>query len=188
MIGFGRSTTRFSFGGLNARFLFALEHRLSDRFNAPSTVLAAEEAVAPVCTELGYELLGCELTTTRGRPTLRLFVDKEGGTGIDDCVRVHRAVTDLLDTEELFPGAWVLEVSSPGLDRQLFRRAHLKAAEGGRVRIRLHLGVDGRRRVKGLLERVSDEDAAVRTDDDLLIVFDISDIDKAHLVWDGDKK
>jgi ribosome maturation factor RimP len=159
---------------------------MNDRFPAPSTVLEAEGLGRPVAAELGYELLGCELGGGANRPVLRYFIEAAGGTTIDDCVRFHKAVTDLLDAEELFGGRWQLEVSSPGLSRPLFRASHLKAVVGQRVAVKLQVGIDGRRRATGVLVEADEQQARIQTDDGVDVEFALNDVEKAHLVWQGD--
>jgi ribosome maturation factor RimP len=78
-----------------------------------------EEAVQPVLREHGLELVEIEWRGRRPRGVLRLFVDKPGGVGVGDCERVSRELGDVLEASALIEDAYDLEVSSPGLDRQL---------------------------------------------------------------------
>ena len=83
---------------------------------------------------LGYELLDIEWIAGRGA-TLRLYIDAEAGIGIDDCEAVSRAVEALLDVRDAIPGAYRLEVSSPGAERPLRTSAHFAGVVGERIRL-----------------------------------------------------
>ena len=74
----------------------------------------------PTVAGLGYELLGIEHQRSSGSQLIRLFIDQEGGITVDDCERVSRQVSDVVDVEGAVSGEYTLEVSSPGLDRPLF--------------------------------------------------------------------
>ena len=78
-----------------------------------------EEAITPVVAEHGLQLVDVEWRELRPRGLLRLYVDKPGGVGIGDCERLSREIGDVLDAAAVIEGGYDLEVSSPGLDRQL---------------------------------------------------------------------
>lgn len=96
--------------------------------------LEIEGVVQPVLRDHGLTLVDLEWRPRRPRGVLRLFVDKPGGVGIDDCQRVSREVGDVLDASALIEEAYDLEVSSPGLDRQLRTDREFRWASGKRVR------------------------------------------------------
>ncbi len=105
---------------------------------------------------------------------------REGGIGIDDCERVSREVSALLDVEDPIPGAYTLEVSSPGSDRVLRTRPHFERFTGARVRIELKAPREGRRRYTGTLKSVSDAGIELEVDRQAVAVpFD--EIEKARL-------
>lgn len=112
---------------------------------------------------LGCEIWGLEYRPWgRRRATLKLFIDAPGGVTIEHCERVSRQVSALLDVEDPIASAYRLEVSSPGLDRALFSRAHYQASIGEQVDVRLALPVEGRRRVEGQLVGIEDDEVVVR--------------------------
>lgn len=92
---------------------------------------------------------------------LRITIDKEGGVGIDDCERVHRRIDPLLDEADPIEGFYYLEVSSPGLERELRTDAHLSASVGETVELRLFAPRDGAKTFTGTL--------GVCTDTEILI-------------------
>jgi ribosome maturation factor RimP len=105
----------------------------------------------PVVEGLGVELWELEYVPGRGNGLLRLYIDSEEGVTLDDCERVSRAVSELLDVEDPVPGHYTLEVSSPGLERPLRTAAHFARHVGERVFVELAEPVAARRRFKGLL-------------------------------------
>ena len=91
--------------------------------------------IEPVINSLGLELADLEVGKMRGKGLLRVFIDKEEGIMIDDCERVSREISDLLDVEDPIPFSYVLEVSSPGLDRPLRKPADFKRYKGNTIRV-----------------------------------------------------
>ncbi len=100
----------------------------------------------PVVAALGYELVGIEQVTGGRRGLVRLYIDHPPGVTVDDCERVSRQVSAVLDVEDPIAGGYVLEVSSPGLDRPLYTPAHYARFAGRRARLRLHSPLAGDRR------------------------------------------
>ena len=106
-----------------------------------------EEAVAPVVADHGLQLVDVEWREIRPRGLLRLYVDKPGGVGIADCERLSREIGDVLDAAAVIEGAYDLEVSSPGLDRQLRKEREYRWAVGRQVRCWLAGGAEVRGRL-----------------------------------------
>ena len=120
-----------------------------------------------VLADLGLECLGVEFTPSHGQSTLRVYLDlldKSGpGTGadgerrevgIEDCESASRELSALLDVEDPVPGHYVLEVSSPGIDRPLFTAAQFAKVSGQEVKLLLKAALEGRRRLRGKLVSV----------------------------------
>lgn len=131
------------------------------------TVTLRERLIAlmePLLARLGYELVELEQTSGRSRAQIRLFIDRPGGVGIDDCERVSREVAALLDVEDPIPTAYTLEVSSPGFDRVLRTAAHFERFVGSRVFIELKEPRQGRRRYTGRLQTVSGQGIELEVD------------------------
>src|SRR4030095_6222069 len=97
-------------------------------------VALIEEAVAAVVDGHGLELVDLEWRGLRPRGVLRLYVDKAGGIGIAECERLSRELGDVLDAAAVIEGAYALEVSSPGLDRQLKKEREYRWAVGKQIR------------------------------------------------------
>jgi ribosome maturation factor RimP len=105
----------------------------------------------PVVSGLGYEWVGLELLSAGARSTLRVYIDREGGITVDDCERVSRQISAVLDVEDVIRGQYTLEVSSPGLDRPLFTPEQYRRFAGSEVRVQLKDLVQGRRKLDGRL-------------------------------------
>ena len=120
--------------------------------------------IEPLLERLGYELVELEYSAGRAHGILRVFLDKAGGIGVEDCERVSREVSALLDVEDPIPTAFTLEVSSPGFDRVLRTQAHFERFAGSRVFVELKVPRAGRRRYTGTLLAVDGTGIVVEVD------------------------
>ncbi|MCC6709675.1 MAG: ribosome maturation factor RimP [Gammaproteobacteria bacterium] len=132
---------------------------------------------------LGYELLGVERSRGGASQLLRLYIDHADGITVEDCERVSRQVSDLLDAEQLVSGEYTLEVSSPGLDRPLFTLEQHRRFIGEEVALRLRALVGGRRRVTGRLLAVNDESLLVDVEGESLDI-PYREVERSRLVPD----
>ena len=119
-----------------------------------------EALIAPCVAQLGLTLWGVEYLPQGRRSLLRVYIDSDAGITIDDCERASKHVSDLLDVEDPLTSAYTLEVSSPGMDRLLFKPSHYAESIGETVDVRLNYPQDGRRRFVGVLTELKN-DAAV---------------------------
>lgn len=117
---------------------------------------AIEAAVEPVVRAHGLVLVDAELRRGGRRAVLRFFVDKPGGVGIDDCQRFSEEVGDLLDAASLLPDHCDLEVSSPGLERELRKDRELRWGVGKQVHVWTREPLDGRLEFMGRLVEVGE--------------------------------
>ncbi len=115
--------------------------------------------IEPIVGSLGLELVEVEWFPSRHEGVLRVFIDTlpDAGrhVGVEDCEKVSREVSALLDVEDPIAGAYALEVSSPGFDRVLRTRAHYERFAGSRIKVELTASRDGRRRYTGLLQAIT---------------------------------
>jgi ribosome maturation factor RimP len=139
-----------------------------------------ETRLAPLVEGLGYELWELEYSPGRGSGFLRLYIDAEAGITLDDCERVSRAVSEVLDAEDPIPGQYTLEVSSPGLERPLRTAAHFARFVGETVSVETMQAIEGRRRFKGALVAAGAETVEVDVDGKRW-TLPLSGIRKAHL-------
>jgi len=113
---------------------------------------------------LGYELTDLESNLAVRDGVIRLFIDKPDGIGLEDCELVSRQVSALLDTEDPVSRPYVLEVSSPGLDRKLTKIEHFQRFMGNDVSVKLRFPIEGRRKFHGTLRYANEENIEVEVD------------------------
>ncbi|ACO80407.1 hypothetical protein AvCA_42840 [Azotobacter vinelandii CA] len=137
--------------------------------------------LAPVVEALGYECWGIEFLSQGRHSLLRVYIDHADGILIDDCEKVSRQISGVLDVEDPISSEYTLEVSSPGMDRPLFTLEQFVRCAGEQVKIRLRSPFEGRRNFQGLLRGVEDQDVVVLVDDhEYLLPIDL--IDKANII------
>ncbi|MEQ3711586.1 ribosome maturation factor RimP, partial [Tateyamaria sp.] len=119
------------------------------------------EIITPVIEDLGYELVRVRLMSGK-ETTLQIMADKpEGGIEVDDCSAISTAVSATLDVEDPILDAYTLEVSSPGIDRPLTRLKDFDMFEGYDAKLETDELIDGRRRFKGILAGVEDDEVLI---------------------------
>jgi ribosome maturation factor RimP len=128
------------------------------------------QLIEPLVTRLGYELVDVEWAAGAREGVLRLYIDMLPGDGsvahvrVEDCERVSREVSALLDVEDPVPVGYALEVSSPGFDRVLRKPEHFSRFVGSRVKVELATARDGRRRYTGVLREAAETGIEVEVD------------------------
>lgn len=146
-----------------------------------ATVDSVTRLIEPAIAGLGYELVGVEYLPNRRGSTLRIYIDKPGGVGVDDCALVSQQVSGVLDVEDPIPGQYTLEVSSPGLNRPVFKSSDYDRFAGERIRVRLTGLHEGRRKITGSLLGLR-EGAVVIDEDGVEHRVPLEWIDKANLL------
>jgi ribosome maturation factor RimP len=119
----------------------------------------------PTVEAMGFELWGLEYLSQGRHSLLRLYIDGENGITVDDCAAVSEQVGSVLDVEDPIHGEYTLEVSSPGMDRLLFRLDQYPGYVGEIVDLRLRSAFEGRRKFRGILKGIEGEDVVVHVDD-----------------------
>jgi ribosome maturation factor RimP len=135
----------------------------------------------PAVEALGFELLGLEFVQAGRHSTLRVYIEHENGITVDNCADVSRQVSAILDVEDPITNEYDLEVSSPGVDRPLFKPAHFEQAQGEEVRVRTKLPQDGRRNFKGDLVSVSGDMITLQIDGQDHMIM-LSNIERANII------
>ena len=144
---------------------------------------ALDTLVKNTVVGLGYQLWGYEYRPHSESALLRIFIEKENGISVDDCAKVSRQMGAVLDVENLIPVAYILEVSSPGMDRVLFTAEQYQDYIGDTIKIRTRTQIEDRRNFKGALIKASDSIVILKVDNqEFEIPFD--SIDRARLVLD----
>lgn len=130
---------------------------------------------------LGYQLWGYEYRPHSESALLRIFIEKDSGISVDDCATVSRQIGATLDVEDLIPVAYILEVSSPGIDRVLFSQEQYEQYLGQPAKIRTRTPINNRRNFRGRLETVTATEVSILIDKEIHnIPFDV--IDRTRLV------
>jgi len=140
------------------------------------------ELIEPAVNALGLELWGIEHMPQGKRSLLRIYIDKEDGVAIEDCEKVSRQVSSIFDVEDPVAGEYTLEVSSPGMDRPVYTLNQFTSYVGSQVNVRLRMPLNGRKRFKGLLEKVDGENLCLLVDG-AAHVLPFSAVDKANIVF-----
>lgn len=137
------------------------------------------ELAEPLAQGLGLRVWDVQYQKEGAEWILRIYIDKEGGVGIDDCVDMTHAIDPVLDEADPVPQEYVLEVSSPGLCRKLNRPSHFEAYLGKPVRARLIRPLeDGTREIDGILLSAGDGRIEMRLSEDESVT-----LEQKELVW-----
>ena len=130
---------------------------------------------------LGLRVWGIEYLGQGKHSMLRIYIDRDEGVTIDDCEAVSKQVSELLDVEEVLTSSYTLEVSSPGMDRVLFKPEQYAESIGETVDVRLNYPFEGRRRVIGALTGLENDEMVVRVEDSEYQI-PLSNVQRARIV------
>lgn len=152
------------------RRLSGLEARIADR-------------IAPTLVDMGYELVRLSVLGHE-TPTVQVMADRADGSliSVEDCEQISHAVGAVLDVDDPIPGAWMLEVSSAGIDRPLTRAKDWERFAGHLARVELDVPLDGRKRFAGIVLGERDGHGLLRLDDGKEVALSLDDMRKARLV------
>ena len=141
------------------------------------------ELIEPIVNGLGYECVGIEYNPHPKHGLLRIYIDKEEGVFLEDCSKVSHHLSGVLDVEDPIQGNYQLEVSSPGMDRPLFKIDQFKRFIGSQVKVTLFRPINERRKITGLILGVEDSTIRIQEGEQ---VFDVpfQVMSKARLVPD----
>ncbi len=136
-----------------------------------NTVRTVWEIVEPIANELGLSIWDVRFLKEGASWYLRIFIDKEGGVCIDDCVDLTHAINGPLDEADPIEQAYFLEVSSPGVERDLVRDEHFAAFIGADIKVKLVRPVDGKREFFGILESFEDGSVTMKLENEESFTF-----------------
>lgn len=138
--------------------------------------IKTEELLNPIIEDNNFELVDVEYVKEGGNWFLRVFADKEGGITIDDCELISRALSDLLDEKDFIKDSYILEVSSPGLGRQLKKDKDFKRSIGEEVDIKLYKAINKQKEFTGILIAYDDNTVTIEFEDKETMKINRSDI------------
>lgn len=136
-----------------------------------NTVKIVWDIVEPLAEELGLSIWDVRFLKEGSQWYLRVFIDKEGGVGIDDCVNLSHAIDGPIDEANPIEQAYILEVSSPGVERDLVRDEHFLANIGEKIKVKMIRPVEGKREFSGILESYDDGNITIRLEDESGFTF-----------------
>ena len=136
----------------------------------------AEALVLPLVQKSGVELVDVEFATEGGIHYLRICIDKEGGITFDDCKRIHNPYSKLLDQEDFIEESYMLEISSPGLERPLKKDRDYERNLGREVEVRTYTKISGAKEFIGLRSKWDKESVTLELDEGELLVIQRSNI------------
>lgn len=132
----------------------------------PNTTERVLEIAKPIAEQLGLEIWDVRYLKEGSDWYLRVFIDKQGGVGINDCVDMSHALDKPLDEGDFIPNAYILEVSSPGVERELVKKEHFEKMLGQKVMLKLIRPLDGKREFSGVLEGFDNGEITVSLEQD----------------------
>lgn len=141
------------------------------------------DLIEPVLEDIGYELVEVEYLVMYGRWVLRLYIDKEGGVTIADCVTVSRELGDIIDVKDIIENEYVLEVSSPGLNRPLKKEKDFIDAIGCKIKLEVSQPLEGQKKFTGDLKKIINNTIYLETDERLL-EFALDHVEKSNIVYE----
>jgi ribosome maturation factor RimP len=141
------------------------------------------QLIEPILDEMGVELVDIEYLSYHGRWIVRIYIDKEGGITVDDCATVSREIDEIIDIKDIIRHAYVLEVSSPGLNRPLKKEKDFQRAVGKKVKARISVPLKGRRHFTGFLKDFRDGTLYLEVEGNL-VSLSSRDVEKANLVYE----
>ncbi len=144
------------------------------------------QLIEPVIDEMGFELVDIDFLTEHGRRILRISADREGGITLDECAQVNRQVGNLIDIKDVIPYEYVLEVSSPGLNRPLKKERDVLQAIGKKVKVKMGTPVKGRRRFIGYLRKYNEGTLYLEIENNL-VPLPWQEVEKANIVYEHGK-
>ncbi|MDF2590373.1 MAG: rimP [Anaerocolumna sp.] len=146
--------------------------------------LKTEKLLEPILQSHNFELVDVEYVKEGGNWFLRAYIDKDGGISVDDCEIVSRILSDLLDKHDFIPDAYILEVSSPGLGRQLKKEKDYARSINKEVEIKLYKPIEKQKEYVGILLSYDTETIKIELDDESTMDIPRSNIALIRLAFD----
>jgi ribosome maturation factor RimP len=155
-----------------------------EQLSMGSTAERVREIAERVALDHGLELVHSEVAGPEGKPIVRIFIDKQGGVTHGDCSEVSLHLGTILDVEDFIHSAYTLEVSSPGLERGLYKREDYERFAGHAARIKSRMAVNGQRNFRGRIVGLEGDEIAFEDRTSGLVKLPFQAITKANLEVD----
>lgn len=149
-----------------------------------NVVGVVSELVSPVADEMGIILWDVEFVKEGSKKILRITIDSEEGIDINTCETFHRTIDPMLDEADPIDESYYLEVTSPGIEREIKTDAHIEMCLGEKVEVKLYAPKKGSKAFSGTLEGLSDEGKVIININGEAVDFDKKEISKMHTVFD----
>ena len=143
-----------------------------------------EELITPFVEDKGFELVDVEYVKEGGNWYLRAYIDKPGGITVDDCEVISRSLSDKLDEEDFIEGAYILEVSSPGLGRPLKKEKDFVRNMGQEVELLTYRAIEKQKEFRGILDAYDKSSITLEVEEGEKLVFDRSNVALVRLAFD----
>ena len=143
-----------------------------------------EELITPFVEDKGFELVDVEYVKEGGNWYLRAYIDKPGGITVDDCEVISRSLSDKLDEEDFIEGAYILEVSSPGLGRPLKKEKDFVRNMGQEVELRTYRAIEKQKEFRGILDAYDKSSITLEVEEGEKLVVDRSNVALVRLAFD----
>ncbi len=175
---------------LKSEFELLTQNNNKKALNGPFFVFSLSRSIGlqdltalfePVVDSMGYELVGVEFHGSEHHGVLRVFIDSSNGITVDDCAAVSHQLSALLDVEDPIAQAYDLEVSSPGINRPLFKHSDYARFTGEKAKIKLAVALNGRKNFSGVLVGIDESDHVLIDVDNEIFKLPLHSIAKANL-------
>ena len=143
-----------------------------------------EELITPFVEDKGFELVDVEYVKEGGNWYLRAYIDKPGGITVDDCEVISRSLSDKLGEEDFIEGAYILDVSSPGLGRPLKKEKDFVRNMGQEVELRTYRAIEKQKEFRGILDAYDKSSITLEVEEGEKLVFDRSNVALVRLAFD----
>jgi len=157
---------------------------VSDGNERQSLKIRITELAEKTAFSLAMEVVLVEIKNEGGRTVVRVYIDQSRGITLEDCERFSRRFSTAMDVEDFVPFAYVLEVSSPGVNRPLVKEADFRRFLGENARVRTRSPIEGQRNFKGRIVNVTEGRVTFESAPDKQVVIAAADIEKANLIAD----
>lgn len=147
--------------------------------NNDTLIEKVNKLATPIAKELSYDLYHVEYVKENGDNFLRIYIDKPEGIGITDCEAMSRRVSDELDIQDFISDSYYLEVSSPGLNRGLYKEEHYNKSIGQKVLVKLNKALNGKKTYKGILTKVTE--TSIFVEENTLVEINKENIKAANI-------